>query len=309
MPLIRKAKKRTTPAAAKRSADAIRDDNERKFASAFSAVLKQLVTPGMVKKIRSGLNSGKSPKAIVDSLPYFEVNDQKTWDQWMKFAKQTTAAYIEVVNDAIEQENRKRGWSLETLAKAKKKKARGRGPSDPTFKWVNKRSLSRVVDMSDKEKERVRGILTDGVRDGIHPSEMVLEIQATVGVTKKQAERIRRKVNRAIEDGMSRTRAKSLRSAEAVRTRGIRAKAIARTETNDALNFSLAESWREADEEGIVPPAAKKKWVAMMDSGKDGKPRTSEVCRYLNDQEVGLNENFSAPEFGFEGPGPSAHPN
>jgi SPP1 gp7 family putative phage head morphogenesis protein len=74
-----------------------------------------------------------------------------------------------------------------------------------------------------------------------------------------------------------------------------RAITIARTETVRALNMGNLEA---AKESGIN---FKKKWDARLDS------RTSEVCRALDGQVVGINEKFKA--LGEEYDSAPAHPN
>ena len=127
--------------------------------------------------------------------------------------------------------------------------------------------------------------------------------QIHLGLTEKQSQRLRRKTDKAIADGMSKKMAAKMRAGDALRTRLVRAAAIARTETNDAMTFSLTESWSKATDEGLMPKGTKKKWVAFID-----EERTSDECKDLDGEEVGLNDDFSTSEGeGFTGPRPPAH--
>jgi len=76
-----------------------------------------------------------------------------------------------------------------------------------------------------------------------------------------------------------------------------RATAIARTEANRISNMGLLEGYKQSGFKG------KKKWVAKIDS------RTSEICRRLNGQVVGINEKFKDPKTGEEFMVPPAHVN
>jgi len=75
-----------------------------------------------------------------------------------------------------------------------------------------------------------------------------------------------------------------------------RAEMIARTETNNAENQGKLQAFKSTGKD------MKKKWIATIDA------RTSEICKRLNGQVVGINENFKDSS-GWEGPSPSAHVN
>lgn len=76
-----------------------------------------------------------------------------------------------------------------------------------------------------------------------------------------------------------------------------RADTIARTETMDAANEGLAESWEQAVEEGLLPPGAMKEWIAVGDS------LACEDCMGVNGEQVTLDKSFSV------GDDPPLHPN
>jgi len=76
-----------------------------------------------------------------------------------------------------------------------------------------------------------------------------------------------------------------------------RAEMIARTETNRAENQGKLQAFKSSNEDFL------KKWVSAKDE------RTSEICRELDGQTVGLNENFKDNHTGWEGPAPPAHIN
>jgi len=76
-----------------------------------------------------------------------------------------------------------------------------------------------------------------------------------------------------------------------------RANTIARTESNRAANFGELGALKTAGIEGT------KVWVSAKDA------RTSELCKRLDGQEVGINDNFKDGKSGWEGPAPPSHPN
>ena len=76
-----------------------------------------------------------------------------------------------------------------------------------------------------------------------------------------------------------------------------RAEAIARTETTRAENQGKLQAFKES---GVK---MKKKWVSANDA------RTSEQCKRMDGQIVGMDENFSDPKTGYEGTCPPGHVN
>lgn len=76
-----------------------------------------------------------------------------------------------------------------------------------------------------------------------------------------------------------------------------RSEMIARTETNRASNVGKLQAYQKSGETG------KKMWISKIDD------RTSPLCKRLDGQVVGLNENFKDPEGEWEGPSPPSHVN
>lgn len=284
-------------------------DNERKFAVAFGAILSSLVTPQILADVEAAIRRGRTVDQIISVIPYFDANDPSTFPTWQEFARGTEGTYESVIEDSIERELKR----LRDKLKGKTVKALeddlGFAPGeieiDPSvLRFIRSKSLERVVDMSEKEKERVRDILFHGLSIGASPSSMIDEISDTVGITVLQSQRLRKKVDNSILGGMTVLLAEKMRKRDAGRIRRSRAQTIARTETNDATTFSLTESWDRADEEGLMPPETKKQWVAFIG------PRTSKQCIDLNNDIVGLKEDFSTTAgAGFTGPRPPAHAN
>jgi len=76
-----------------------------------------------------------------------------------------------------------------------------------------------------------------------------------------------------------------------------RAEMIARTETNRAENQGKLQGFKSSGEK------FKKQWNTHFDD------RTSEICKRLHNQIVGMNENFKDKQSGWEGPCPPSHVN
>lgn len=286
-------------------------DNERKFAVAFGAILSSLVTPKILADVEAAIRKGGTVDQIIAVIPYFDKSDPSTFPMWKGFAKGTEKTYASVIEDSIARELKRLRDRLKSGAKTTKalEDDLGFDPGDieidpNVLLFIRTKSLERVVDMSGKESERVRDILSHGLGIGARPDSMIDEISDTVGLTVLQNQRLRKKADKAILGGMTKRLADKMRKSDAGRVRRSRAQTIARTETNDATSFSLTESWARADEEGLIPPGTKKQWVSF------GDDRSSEECDDLSGQIVGLNEDFSTSAGqGFTGPRNPAHPN
>lgn len=311
MPLITKAARRVKkpkwqrglkpPTKDQRDALAIVANHEAKFTRAFSALLRNLITPETIKVMRRAIATNPTVESTLADMNFFDPDDPSTFEVWEAFARRTEATYEVVIQETIDNENRKRGWDF-SIAKAE---APIISVNADAVEFMRVQSLTRVVDMSNKEKERVRAILTRGFESGARPEAIIEEIEDTIGLTAHQTDRLNRKFDKAREDGMSRDNARKVRKRDAKKAILVRARAIARTETNDAMVRGLTESWKQAADGGLVPPGTKKSWVNM------GDEAGSEICEDLNNHEpIGLNEDFhSSVDPGFDGPGPPAHPN
>ena len=338
MPLITKASRRVKkpawqrgvnpPLKAQRDAQAIVANHEKTFSRAFTKILRDLLTPSMLKTIDRAIRDNSSVESMLDAMPFFDPEAPETFAIWEGFALKAEKAYAAIVDESAKNEFRARGWPSKVLKVEMPEIPIN--PSVPDF--IRLSALTRVVDMSNKERERIREILTEGLESGAHVSAMVREIKDTVGLTDFQtkqlnrrlfkfndasrgrvaAARSRRNAGRMRPDVFERFQSKesarvsSFRARDAAKVRGQRARAIARTETNAAMAFGLQEAWRTASGAGLMPTKTKKQWASM--PFEEG--RSSEICQDLDGQEADVDGNFSSSvEPGFVGSGPPAHIN
>ncbi len=105
---------------------------------------------------------------------------------------------------------------------------------------------------------------------------------------------LRQEIERAIMNGEGITSLKK-RIEKVMKVTKNRAEKIARTEVNRAENIGQLQAMENVKDE------YNKKWVAQLDD------RTSEVCKKLDGQIVGIDENFKADDW--EGKNPPAHVN
>lgn len=117
------------------------------------------------------------------------------------------------------------------------------------------------------------------------------------GMTDEITQDLRAELERGIMAGEGITKLKE-RVSEVFDVGEVRAEAIARTETNRAEGQGRLQAWKSSGETDYM-----KKWVTHFDE------RTSAICKRLNNQKVGINENFTDKTTGWEGPTHPAHVN
>lgn len=170
--------------------------------------------------------------------------------------------------------------------------------------YMRTRSASLVRDISKTQREVLREILADNFDKGNRPEVILAAIQNTVGLTARQAKATENRRQAMLDAGADEERALAGSYDYGSQLLRERANTIARTETNDAQNAGLFDSWEVAQENDYLPPTMRKEWVAL-----DHSPRTSDICLELDGQQVGLDEQFYSSVLGEYIDRPPAHPN
>jgi len=116
------------------------------------------------------------------------------------------------------------------------------------------------------------------------------------GMTDEIVQDLRQELERGIMSGEGITKLKN-RVSKVFDVGETRAEAISRTEATRSENQGKLQAFKSSGEELV------KKWNTHFDG------RTSEVCKRLDGQTVGINENFKDKKTGWEGPCPPSHVN
>ena len=317
MPLVIKqkltARQRTTVrergekprnAAQKRSWE-IAARNETKFSSAVQALMAVIFTPEMEAGVTSQLDNPKaSMDAILAAIPFFDVENPDTYAIWSEFARLLGSSYSDIIDESAQEEAKQHGWKIQ-LQKVKSPLDAPVGESTSSF--INNRSFTRAIEMSNDMRDTVTAILTDGrFSRGKKPrkvtDELVREIRRTIGLTPKQRERITARSAAMENAGMSARQIEIVEERTSKKLRAQRAATIARTETLDAQTQGQLAAWDTASLTGQLPDGAKKVWVSTLDAV------TSDVCNELDGQRVGVGQLFTSSIVG-RLDGPPAHPN
>lgn len=165
--------------------------------------------------------------------------------------------------------------------------------------WAEANAARLVQQVSDSTQSAIRDVITDAFEENRAPitlrgelSDILLDdTESMLGLTAREAQAVVNRRNQlafvegiadeAFVEGSVRQYAEQL-----LRLRAMR---IARTETIDAEAGGLMDSWRVAQEQGLVVQGAHKEWIASSGSG-----RTCKICLELDGQIVPLDENFQS---------------
>ena len=161
-----------------------------------------------------------------------------------------------------------------------------------------------VTQVTDQQRELIRGIITSSVRDGLNPQAATERLSRVVGLNARQAVALdnfyQRSVGTAIKGGYSLESAISSASASVYRSTLIdqRSLMIARTEIMTAQNFGRLEGFRAAVDQGLVGADSMKQWSTSQ------LENTCEICEPMDGETVAIDANFSSGD-----DQPPLHPN
>ena len=169
---------------------------------------------------------------------------------------------------------------------------------------AEKNAARLVTAVSDETKNAIRNIVSRSIREGIPPREAAKMIRGSIGLDSTQTAgaanyRAELKLSGLSEERID--KAYEFYTAKKIRERSVR---IARTEVLGALNAGSLESWKQAQQDGLLPANARKKWIVT----NDELLRQCPVCRPMNGQEQPFGKKFVLPS-GKKIMFPPAHPN
>ena len=191
--------------------------------------------------------------------------------------------------------------------------------SPEAIAFIRTHLFDLITDVSRETRLAIQQVVLKAFQEGGHPYDQARTIRAMIGLTQRQAlavdnyrrslmsgqyqEALRRSLRdgrydatlrRMIKDNASLTKAQIDKMVERYRERYIkyRAETIARTETLRASNAGLQETWRQAQEQGLLGPNMKQKWIITPDE------RLCDLCeetKVLNAAGVPIGGDFQTP--------------
>ncbi len=187
-----------------------------------------------------------------------------------------------------------------------------------------RQDLTRIQNITKESQEAIREAVERGLRQGLNPREVALEIQKLIGVNRPQGAALARlrdrltkeaheAVEAAVQQGRGRVSARREMARHVTRINRIlqkrqremivtRAETIARTEVMTALNAGKQAQWARLARDGVINPAEwEQEWVIADDE------RTCPICRRFDGQRAPIGGLFISTQFETS-TGPPKHP-
>jgi SPP1 gp7 family putative phage head morphogenesis protein len=222
---------------------------------------------------------------------------------YQKFSREISSVYSKTIEEAGQLEWDRLKINGEFTAKAAKESLAV--PMNPySIEFMRSKSSKLVKDISEGQRNALRKTLASNFSKGRRSEVILAAIERTVGLTDIQAVAVDMRYETMIGSGAPEAIAEQGAERYGSQLLRQRAETIARTETNDAQNAGLVDSWKVAQDNGFLPKQMKKRWVALDDSD-----RTSDICRELDGQIVPFDEEFYSEVLGEYIDRPPGHPN
>lgn len=143
-----------------------------------------------------------------------------------------------------------------------------------------------VTRVSRETKNAIRDVIAESVKGGLTPQKAAQQIKPLIGLTAQQAKavtRYRRELEAAGRAAADIDRLVERYTQQLLRQR---ARTIARTETQAAANAGQQAIWQQAQQNGLLPENARRRWIVTPDD------RLCPNCAPLDGQTAKLNEPF-----------------
>lgn len=269
-----------------KDAYAIAAKHEARFAKAFLRMQKELIDPTPSTEFRKAYKA-KDVKWVMETIPFFSNEpDDQTWEKFVEdLVKSYSVILQEAGEDSTRQMNKDFGTNMKfTISPVKKDVEKANGDDGPrvepgariedysvrvvpvnphAIKWMRKRSLGLIKnDMTPEQKKVVRDILDESFEQGLRMEESYQVIKSNIGLTTREQGAVYKRRLLHEEAGLPTDRVDHLTDAYREKLLMGRASRIARTETQFAQAEGRRESWRLAQDEGILPPV-EREWMAV----------------------------------------------
>lgn len=170
--------------------------------------------------------------------------------------------------------------------------------------FVRRRGAELVTAITERARQQIRDAVEAGFTEGRTVDQTARTIRSTIGLDPRLSRAVETHMTSLIEAGSPDEviERSSLRYANQLLN--YRAELIARTETIAASNQGVMDSWRQAQQEGLIQPGMKKRWIHAK-----GSLRTCPICDELGSSDpIPLDEEFSSALSGESYARPPAHP-
>lgn len=146
-------------------------------------------------------------------------------------------------------------------------------------------SSKLITEVGQETIKAVQELIEQAFEEGIPPEELKYQIKQIVGLRSDQISALQKFAEGDVtEFEIDRYWNELLND---------RALLIARTEVNRSANAGQTELWKQAEDEGLLPPGTKRMWIATMIDDDTPDPRTREEHAEMHGQIRGLDEPFT----------------
>jgi hypothetical protein len=240
--------------------------------------------------------------AAVDAIPWYDPSDDEQARVWAMLGNGLESALVGVVESAGAAEVEAQDWPIRFTVRKDAEEIRV-PVNERSIRWVERNAAKLLKDVSAKQKRLVRRIILEAFKRGEDPTKILQEIMQVIGLTQREAAAVRNREATILASGVPPRQAAPLVRRYARQLLVLRAKRIARTEFIDGYNQGLIDTWRMAQDEGLLSKRARKDWIEITLS-----KRTCKICRGLGEGPTKpLGEPFVSEYIG-EIDRPPAHP-
>jgi hypothetical protein len=160
-----------------------------------------------------------------------------------------------------------------------------------------------VTNVTQETQAAIRTVIGRAFTDGLTRREASALIKPMIGLTERQALSVFNYREGLVENGVGSARLDTLVGQYTARQLRLRAETIGRTELMAASNTAQHALWQQATDKGLLEEdRTNRKWLVTPDD------RLCRYCRAMEDQVVGLNEEFVSPLDGRRVLTPPLHP-
>lgn len=167
-------------------------------------------------------------------------------------------------------------------------------------KLFEKHIADRVTLINDSTRGILKTSISDAFDTGKPAKKTAKDIASRIGMNERQNTGYLNLERSLKDEGVKQSIIDKKLENYKARAIKSRSEMIAVTELSEATNKAQLESWRQADNDGFIPPGTKKQWFSIDDE------RTSPVCIELDNKKVLMNKEFTSSFGDFNSP--PAHP-
>lgn len=170
--------------------------------------------------------------------------------------------------------------------------------------FVRRRGGELVTAITERARQQIRDAVEAGFVEGRTIDQTARTIRSTIGLDPRLSRAVETHLESLLEAGSPDDVIERSSLRYASQLLNYRAELIARTETIAASNQGVMDSWRQAQQEDLLPKGMQKRWIAAL-----GSARTCPICEELGKSDpIPLDEEFSSGFLGTSFARPPAHP-